>query len=52
MKEVQGHSWKAGPAAKAILDDTKRMREETLPAFDKDIAELRQRLTAVGVPIK
>ncbi len=52
MKDVLGHSWKAGPAAKAIVEDTKRMREETLAAFDKDIAELRQRLTTMGVPIK
>ncbi len=52
MKDVLGHGPKAGLAAKAIVEDTKRMREETLPAFTKDIAELHQRLTAMGVPIK
>ncbi|MGO8955409.1 MAG: hypothetical protein ACLPWS_06510 [Rhodomicrobium sp.] len=52
MKDVLGHEWKAGPAAKAILDDTKRMREETVPAFEKDIAELRESLQARSVPVK
>jgi hypothetical protein len=52
MKEVTGKQWKAGPAAKAILDDTKRMRDEIVPAFEKDIAELRASLEAQGVPIK
>jgi hypothetical protein len=52
MKEVQGHEWKAGPAAKAILDDTKRMRAEIVPAFEKDIAELRASLQARSVPVK
>ena len=52
MKDVLGHEWKAGPAVKAILDDTKRMREETVPAFEKDIAELRESLQARSVPVK
>ncbi len=52
MKEVRGREWKAGPAAKAILEDTKRMREETVPAFEKDIAGLRESLLAREVPIK
>jgi hypothetical protein len=52
MKDVLSHEWKAGPAAKAILDDTKRMRDEIVPAFDKDIAELKASLEAQGVPIK
>jgi len=52
MKDVLSHEWKAGPAAQAILDDTKRMREETVPAFEKDIAGLRESLQARSVPIK
>jgi hypothetical protein len=52
MKDVQGHEWKAGPAAKAILNDTKRMRDIILPAFEKDIAELRSSLQARSVPVK
>jgi hypothetical protein len=52
MKDVLGHEWKAGPAAKAILEDTKRMREETVPAFEKDIAGLRESLVAKSVPVK
>ncbi len=52
MKEVRGGEWKAGPAAKSILEDTKRMREEAVPAFEKDIAELRESLLARSVPVK
>jgi hypothetical protein len=52
MKDIAGHEWKSGPAAKAILEDTRRMREEIVPAFEKDIAELRARLDAMGVPVK
>jgi hypothetical protein len=52
MKDVQSHQWKAAPAAKSILDDTKRMRDEIVPAFEKDIAELRASLDAQGVPVK
>jgi hypothetical protein len=52
MKDVLAHSWKAGTGAKAIVEDTKRMREVIVPAFEKDIAELRGNLTRMGVPIK
>jgi len=52
MKDVLGHEWKAGPAAKAILEDTKRMREEAVPAFENDIAESRESLAARSVPVK
>ncbi|MGO8781417.1 MAG: hypothetical protein ACLQKK_21280 [Rhodomicrobium sp.] len=52
MKDVRGAEWKAGPAAKAILAGTKRMREEAVPAFEKDIAELRDSLLARSVPVK
>jgi hypothetical protein len=52
MKEVLSHQWKAGSAAKAILDDTQRMRDEIVPAFEKDIADLRVGLEAQGVPVK
>lgn len=52
MKDVLSHDWRAGPAAKAILEDTRRMREETVPAFEKDIAELRASLQARSVPVK
>jgi hypothetical protein len=51
-KDVQGHEWKAGPAAKVILEDTKRMRDEVVPAFERDIAELRASLEAKSVPVK
>ncbi len=52
MKDILSREWKAGPAAKAILDGTKRMREETVPAFEKDIAELRESLIARSVPVR
>ena len=52
MKDAVGHEWKAGPAAKAILEDTKKMREEAVPALEKDIAELRESLLARSVPVK
>jgi hypothetical protein len=52
MKDVLSHQWKAGPAAKAILEDTQRMRDDIVPAFEKDIAEFRVSLEAQGVPVK
>ena len=52
MKDVLSHQWKAGPAAKAILDDTQHMRDEIVPAFEKEISELRVSLEAQGVPVK
>jgi hypothetical protein len=52
MKDILSREWKAGPAAKAILEDTKRMREETIPALEKDIAKLRASLIARSVPIE
>ena len=52
MKDILGGEWKSARAAKAVLEDTKRMREEIVPAFEKDIAELRGNLNRMGVPIK
>jgi hypothetical protein len=52
MKEMLGTDWKSAKAAKAIVEDTKRMREEIIPAFERDIAELRDKLTKTGVPLK
>ncbi len=52
MKDVVSHEWKAGPAAKAILEDTKKMRQQTVPAFEKDIAELKASLQARSVTVK
>jgi hypothetical protein len=52
MKDIQSRDWKAAPAAKAILEDTHRIREVTVPAFEKDIAELRTSLQAMSVPVK
>jgi hypothetical protein len=52
MKDVLSHQWKAGPAAKAIVEDTKRMHDEVVPAFEKDIAALRASLAARSVPVK
>jgi hypothetical protein len=52
MKDVRSQEWKAGPAAVAILEDTKRMRNEIIPAFEKDIAELRASLIARSVPVR
>lgn len=49
---VLAKDWKSARAAKAILDDTKRMRDETIPAFEADLASLRDSLAAKGVPIK
>ena len=36
----------------AILEDTQHMRDDIVPAFEKDIAELRVDLEAQGVPVK
>ena len=52
MKDMLGAQWKSGPAAKAILEDTRRMKEETVATFEKDIAQLRDRLTKMNVPLK
>ncbi len=52
MKEVLSHEWKAGPAAKAILEDTQHMREAIVPVFEKDIVDLRESLEEQGVPVK
>jgi hypothetical protein len=52
MKDILSRDWKAGPAAKAILEDTQRMREVTVPAFEKDIAELRASLEARSIPVR
>jgi hypothetical protein len=53
MKEVVSQrNWKAGPAAKSILEDTQHMREVTVPAFEKDIAKLRSSLEAMSVPVE
>jgi hypothetical protein len=52
VKDIRSEDWKAGPAAKAIAGDTKRMRDEVLPAFEKDIAELRQDLISKSIPVK
>ena len=52
MKDILTRDWKAGPAAKAILEDTQRMREVIVPAFEKDIAERRASLEAMSVPVK
>lgn len=49
---ARAKDWKAARAAKAILDDAKRMRDETVPAFERDIANLRDSLAAKGVPLK
>jgi hypothetical protein len=35
-------------AAKALLEDTKKVREETVPAMEKDIATLKARLEGRG----
>lgn len=39
-------------AAKAWREDTKKVRETTLPALEQSIATLRQRLEARGVPLE
>jgi len=52
MKDMLSRDWKAGPAAKAILEDTQHMRDAVVPAFEKDIAELRASLQARSVPVK
>jgi hypothetical protein len=49
MKDMVSEDWKAARAAKAILEDTKRMREEILPVFEKDIAKLHNSLAQKGV---
>jgi len=43
---------KAQEAAVAIWQNTRRMRMEFLPAFEKDLTEVRASLTSKGIPIK
>jgi hypothetical protein len=38
--------------AKALLADTKKMRDETIPAMEKDIAVLKGRLDAKGITLQ
>jgi hypothetical protein len=50
-KDMRSKSWKSGVAAKAIAEDTKRMRTELVPVFEKNTAKLRAKLEAKGVPL-
>ncbi|HZV20100.1 MAG TPA: hypothetical protein VE986_00990 [Hyphomicrobiales bacterium] len=52
MRDIRSRDWQAGHAAKAILEDTRRMREDVVPAFERDISELRASLQAKSVPIR
>lgn len=49
---IQSKSWKSGRAAKRIMEDVKKMREEVVPALEKDIAELREILKSKSVAVR
>jgi hypothetical protein len=51
-KDVRKQDWKAGVAAKAIVEDTTKMRVEIVPALEKELAKLQTRLAAKGVPLE
>ncbi len=51
-EEIAGKTWKSGRAAKRILDDVKSMRENVIPALEKDIAELREILKSKSVAVR
>ena len=51
-KDVRSGDWKAGPAAKAIVTETKKMRGEVVPALEKELGRLQARLAAKGVPVE
>jgi hypothetical protein len=47
--DMRAASSPAIEAAKALLAETKAMREKTLPAMEKDIARLREKLEKLGL---
>ena len=51
LKDVRSNTEKAGPAAAAIMDDTRRMREEVVATFEKEMAQLRANLERKGVAV-
>jgi hypothetical protein len=50
-KDVRSQEWKAAPAAKAIVEDTRKMRAEIVPIMEKEMTRLQGRLAAKGVPL-
>jgi hypothetical protein len=51
VKDVRSNTEKAGPAAVAIMEDTRRMREQVVVVFEKEMAELRASLQRKGVSV-
>lgn len=52
LAEIRTQNWKAGRAAKAIEEDMRKAREELIPAFEKDLAELRESLKRKEVIVR
>lgn len=52
MADIRAKSWKSGRAAKRIMEDVRVMREEVVPAIEKDIAELRDILKSKSVTVR
>jgi hypothetical protein len=48
-KDIRSRDWKAGVAAKAIVTDTRKMRDEITPALEADLNRLKSRLAGKGV---
>jgi hypothetical protein len=51
VRAVRSNTEKAGPAAMAIMQDTRRMREEIVATFEKEMAQLRSKLESKGVSV-
>jgi len=50
--DILKQDWKAGRAAKNIESEVKKMREQIVPLFEKDIAELRESLRQRSVQVR
>ena len=51
-KDIRSNDWKAGVAAKTIVTETKKMRDEIVPALEKDLGKLKSRLASKGVAVE
>lgn len=51
VRDVRSNTDKAAAAAVAIMEDTRRMREEVVATFEKEMAQLRTSLERKGVSV-
>jgi hypothetical protein len=52
VKDARSNTERAGPAAVAILKETRRMREEVVSVAEKEMAQVRASLASKGVPVQ